>query len=43
MQIVGVVKTGRNLTFQDAPVPVVYYPLAQSYQPRMTLVARYQR
>ena len=40
MQIVGVVKTGRNLTFQDAPVPVVYYPLAQSYQPRMTLVAR---
>jgi predicted permease len=40
MQIVGVVKTGRSLTFQDAPVPVVYYPLAQSYQPRMTLVAR---
>jgi predicted permease len=40
MQIVGVVKTGRNLTFQDSPVPVVYYPLAQTYQPRMTLVAR---
>jgi putative ABC transport system permease protein len=40
MQIVGVVKTGRNLTFQDPPVPVVYYPLGQSYQPRMTLVAR---
>ena len=40
MRIAGVVKTGRNLTFQDAPVPVVYYPLAQSYEPRMTLVAR---
>jgi predicted permease len=40
MQIVGVVGTGRNLSFQDAPVPVVHYPLAQSYASRMTLVAR---
>jgi putative ABC transport system permease protein len=40
MEIVGVVRTGRNVTFQDPPVPVVHYPLAQSYASRMTLIAR---
>jgi predicted permease len=40
LEVIGIVRTGRNLTFQDPPVPVVHYPFAQSYTPRMTLVAR---
>jgi len=40
LQIVGVVRAVKHLTVQDPPVPVVFYPLPQSYMPRMTLVAR---
>jgi putative ABC transport system permease protein len=40
LQVVGVVRGVKHLTVQDPPVPVVFYPLSQSYLPRMTLVAR---
>jgi predicted permease len=40
LEIVGVVKGGRQRSVQEPPVPVVFYPLSQSYTPRMTLVAR---
>jgi predicted permease len=40
MEIVGVVRTTVGITVQSAPAPMVHYPLAQSYLPRMTLVAR---
>lgn len=40
MQIVGVVRTGKHRSIQEPPLPVVFYPFAQSYMPRMTLVAR---
>ena len=40
MEIVGVVRTGRYRSLQDAPAPMVYYPLAQSYAARMMLVTR---
>jgi predicted permease len=39
-EIVGVVQTHKYLTVQEPPVATVFYPLAQTYQPRMTLVAR---
>ena len=40
MEIIGVVRNTVDLTVQSPHVPVVYYPLAQSYARRMTLVAR---
>ena len=40
LEIVGVVRSGRNWSLHAAPSPVVYYPLAQAYSPRMTLAAR---
>jgi predicted permease len=43
MRIVGVVKSGTYLTVQEPQQPHVYYPLSQSYSPRMTMVARTAR
>ena len=40
LEIVGVVRTGRYRSLQGAPLPIVYYPLAQFYRSRMVLVAR---
>jgi putative ABC transport system permease protein len=40
LRIVGVVNTHKYLTVQEAPVATVFYPLAQNFMPRMTLVAR---
>jgi ABC-type lipoprotein release transport system permease subunit len=40
LTIVGVVGTTKNLTVQEAPLPLVYYPLAQQYAARLTLIAR---
>ena len=40
MEIVGVVGDTKYLTVADPPPPLVYYPLAQAGQVRMTLVAR---
>jgi predicted permease len=40
MEIVGVVRTTVGITVQSKTTPMVYYPLSQSYLPRMTLVAR---
>jgi ABC-type antimicrobial peptide transport system permease subunit len=39
-EIVGVVRTGRYRTFQEAPEPMVYFPLAQSDPTYMHLVVR---
>jgi predicted permease len=43
LEIVGVVGTTVGITVQSAPVPMVHYPLAQSYTSRMTLIARTAR
>jgi ABC-type antimicrobial peptide transport system permease subunit len=40
MEIIGVVRTGKHRSVQEPPLPVVYYPFAQSFSPGMTLVAR---
>jgi putative ABC transport system permease protein len=40
LQIVGVVRTAKHRSVQEEPLPVVFYPLAQSYSPRVALVAR---
>jgi predicted permease len=40
LTIVGVARTGKHLTVQEDPVPVVYYPQTQTYIRQMTLVAR---
>jgi predicted permease len=40
MEVIGVVRNTVALTIQSPLVPVVYYPLAQSYESRMVLVAR---
>ena len=40
LEIVGVVRNTAGTTVQSAPTPLVHYPLAQSYLPRMTLIAR---
>ena len=40
LEIVGVVGNTVGVTIQSPPVPMVYYPLDQSYVARMTVVAR---
>jgi predicted permease len=40
LEIVGVVGNTVGLTVQSRVTPMVYYPLAQSYMPRMTIIAR---
>ena len=40
MKIIGVVRSTVDLTVQSPHVPVVFYPLAQSYSSTMTLIAR---
>jgi predicted permease len=40
LTIVGVVRTGKHLTVQEQPVPVVYYPHGQAFVRQMTLIAR---
>jgi predicted permease len=39
-EIVGVARDGKYWTIGEAPQPFVYLPLAQSYSPSVTLVAR---
>jgi predicted permease len=39
LEIIGVVSNIVDLTVQSPRTPVVYYPLAQNYESRMTLVA----
>jgi predicted permease len=39
-RIIGIVQTHKYLTVQEPPVATVFYPLAQTFMPRMTLVAR---
>jgi predicted permease len=40
LEIVGVVRTGKWLTVAEAAPPLVYYPLAQVYSPRMSMIVR---
>jgi predicted permease len=40
LQIVGVVGDTKYLTVAEPPPPLVYYPLAQEYMARMTLLVR---
>jgi putative ABC transport system permease protein len=39
-EIVGIVQSHKYLALQEPAVPIVFYPLDQEYQSRMTLVAR---
>ena len=43
VNIVGVVKSARYRTLQESPQPMVYFPLTQSYQANLSLVARTSR
>jgi putative ABC transport system permease protein len=40
LEIVGIVQSGKHLTIQAPAVPLVYFPLAQRPERRMTLAAR---
>ena len=40
LEIIGVVRASRHRSVQEPPVPVVFYPLGQSYRPDLSLVAR---
>jgi predicted permease len=40
VEIIGVVRSGAHLTVGGPPVPLVYYPLPQSYSPRLSLIVR---
>jgi predicted permease len=40
LEIIGVVRSGAHLTVGGQPVPLVYYPLTQSYSPRLSLIVR---
>jgi putative ABC transport system permease protein len=40
LEIVGVVRSSRQRAIAEAPMPAVYYPLAQEDPSRMTLIAR---
>jgi predicted permease len=40
LEIVGVVRTGRYRSLQGDPLPMVFYPVSQSYRSRISLVAR---
>jgi hypothetical protein len=40
LEIVGIVRTGRYRSLEDDPLPIVFYPLSQSYRSRLSLVAR---
>lgn len=39
LTIIGVVKSGKYRSVQEPDVPYVYYPLAQSYTPRVVILA----
>lgn len=39
-EIVGVVRSGKYRTLQEAPEPMVYFPLSQRHQPYMHIVVR---
>jgi putative ABC transport system permease protein len=43
LTIVGVVASGKYRTLQDAPEPLVYYPLAQDYASYLHLIVRTSR
>jgi predicted permease len=40
IQIVGVAKDGKYLSIGESPRPMIYFPLLQSYESSVTLVAR---
>jgi predicted permease len=40
MEVVGVVRATRHRAPQEGPLPVVFYPLAQSYRSNMSLIAK---
>jgi predicted permease len=40
LEIVGVVRSGAHLTIGDPSLPVVYYPLGQSFSSRLSLIVR---
>ena len=40
LEIVGVVQSGKWLTVAEDAPPIVYYPLAQLYSPRMSMIVR---
>ncbi|HIE92789.1 MAG TPA: FtsX-like permease family protein [Acidobacteria bacterium] len=39
-RVVGVVQDGKYRSMREAPLPYSYFPIAQSYSPRVTLVTR---
>jgi putative ABC transport system permease protein len=39
-EIIGVARTAKYRTLREQPLPFIYIPFAQEYQPRMTLIVR---
>jgi putative ABC transport system permease protein len=42
LEIVGVARTAKYRNLREAPLPFIYLPLAQDYQPDMTVIVRTQ-
>jgi predicted permease len=40
LEIVGVVRSSKGVAIADPAPPTVYYPLAQAYSPRMSMIVR---
>ncbi len=40
LEIVGVVRSGKHLGVSEPAPPTVFYPLAQAYSPRMSMIVR---
>jgi predicted permease len=40
LEIVGVVRSGKHLVVSEPAPPTVFYPLAQAYTPRMSMIVR---
>jgi putative ABC transport system permease protein len=40
LEIIGIVRSGKHLVVSEPAPPTVFYPLAQAYSPRMSMIVR---
>jgi predicted permease len=43
LEIIGVVRSGKHLVVSEPAPPTVFYPLAQAYAPRMSMIVRTEK